>query len=59
MKWRHKLDIENFKAIENFKVLANDGYYSHHFSTKHHLANPIFLNVVSEMIREVSTTATA
>ena len=53
LSWRHKLDIENFK------VLANDDYYSRHFSTKHHLANPIFLNVVSEMIEEVSTTATA
>ena len=53
MKWRKILDIKNFK------LLANDGYYSRHFSTKHHLANPIFLNVVSEMITEVSTTATA
>ena len=53
MKWRKSLDIKNFK------LLANGGYYSRHFSTKHHLANPIFLDVVSEMIREVSTTATA
>ena len=53
LSWTEDLDIENFK------LLAKDGYYSRHFSTKHHLANPIFLNVVSEMITEVSTTATA
>ena len=53
LSWTEALDIENFK------VLAKDGYYSRHFSTKHHLANPIFLDVVSEMIEEVSTTATA
>ena len=53
LSWTEDLDIENFK------LLAKDRYYSRHFSTKHHLANPIFLNVVSEMITEVSTTATA